>query len=170
MTKKKKSLRVVIKKRRRLEGRTDYKARISLLTSGISRLVVRKSNMYIVAQLVRSKEAQDSVFCTANSRELEKYGWKGSSKNLPASYLTCFLLGKKCKEKVKKAILDIGLHRSTKGSRIYACLKGAVDAGLDVPHSQEMLPPENRIKGEHINKDLGKQFEETKKKISESYK
>lgn len=168
MAKGKKSLKVVIKKRRRLECRTDYKARIALLSSGAPRLVVRKSNLYITAQIVKSKEAQDSVVCTATSRELEGYGWKGSKKNLPASYLTCFLLGKKCKDRVKKAVLDIGLHRSTKGSKIYACLKGAIDAGLEIPHAEEMLPGESRLKGEHINKELGKQFDDVKKKILES--
>src|SRR3989344_3111662 len=168
MAGKKKSLKVVLKKRRRQECRTDYKARIALLSSGIPRLVVRKSNVYITAQIVESKEAQDTVVCAASSPELEKYGWKGSKKNIPASYLTCFLLGKRCKDKVKKAILDIGLHRSTKGSKIYACLKGALDAGLEIPHSGEMIPTENRLKGEHINKELGKQFDDVKKKISES--
>ncbi len=168
MAQKKKSLKVVLKKRRRQECRTDYKARIALLSSGIPRLVVRKSNLYITAQIVKSKEAQDAVVCTASSRELVKYGWKGSKKNLPSSYLTCFLLGKKCKDKVRKAILDIGLHRSTKGSKIYACLKGALDAGLEIPHAGEMIPSENRLRGEHINKEMGKQFDDVKKKISES--
>jgi len=37
-----------------------------------------------------------------------------------------------------------------KGSRVFAALKGAVDAGLKVPHSESILPDESRIKGEHI--------------------
>jgi large subunit ribosomal protein L18 len=48
------------------------------------------------------------------------------------------------------AILDIGLHQATPGSRVFAALKGAVTAGLDVPHGEEVLPDDSRVKGEHI--------------------
>lgn len=159
--------RITIKKRRRLEGKTDYNVRLKLLSSGIPRLVVRKSNQYITAQIVDSKEAQDFVIISVNSKELSKLGWKFSKKSIPAAYLTCFLLAKKLaeKEKIKKAILDIGLQRSTKGSRLYACLKGALDGGLEIPHSTEMFPAENRIKGLHIGEETAKVFEEVKKKI-----
>lgn len=34
-----------------------------------------------------------------------------------------------------KAILDIGLSRSTIGNRVYAALKGACDGGLHIPHN-----------------------------------
>jgi len=37
-----------------------------------------------------------------------------------------------------------------KGSKIYAVLKGASDAGLEIPHSPDILPSEERIKGGHI--------------------
>lgn len=33
------------------------------------------------------------------------------------------------------ALLDIGLARTSTGARIFAALKGAVDGGIDVPHS-----------------------------------
>jgi large subunit ribosomal protein L18 len=33
---------------------------------------------------------------------------------------------------------------------VYAALKGALDAGLKVPHSPDILPSEERIKGKHI--------------------
>ena len=157
--------RITIKKRRRREGKTDYKARLSLLVSGVPRLVVRKSNQYITAQIVESEEAQDSVVCHVNSKELGKFGWNFSKKNIPASYLACFLLGKKCNGKIKKVILDLGLHRSTKGSRIYACLKGAVDSGLEIPHDPKMLPKEERIKGLHLRKEIQEKFKEVKEKI-----
>jgi large subunit ribosomal protein L18 len=54
--------------------------------------------------------------------------------------------------------MDIGLARATPGARVFAVLKGAVDAGLDVPHNEEILPGEERIKGVHIaayNKNAG---------------
>ena len=64
--------------------------------------------------------------------------------------------------KIKEAILDIGLRSPIKGSIDYAALKGAVDGGLAIPHSKEVLPSEKRIKGEHIKNS---QFEEMKQKI-----
>jgi large subunit ribosomal protein L18 len=57
------------------------------------------------------------------------------------------------------------LQISTKGSRIYAALKGVLDSGIKVPYSEEILPSEDRIKGRHISKDMEKQFEDVKNKI-----
>jgi large subunit ribosomal protein L18 len=48
------------------------------------------------------------------------------------------------------AILDIGLNRATPGARVFAALKGAVAAGLDVPHGEEILPDDTRVRGAHI--------------------
>jgi large subunit ribosomal protein L5e len=36
-----------------------------------------------------------------------------------------------------KAILDIGLARTTTGARIFGALKGALDGGLNIPHSEK---------------------------------
>ena len=46
--------------------------------------------------------------------------------------------------------LDFGLERNIKGSRIYAVLKGAIDAGLSIPHSPDILPSDERLSGKHI--------------------
>jgi len=92
----------IVKFRRRNEHRTDYHARLGMIKSGIPRVVARKTNKYIILQLVESKEAQDFVLCTANSRELIKYGWpepaSGSLKSVPAAYLDGYLLGTKIKK------------------------------------------------------------------------
>ena len=64
-----------------------------------------------------------------------------------------------------KAILDIGLAASSRGSRAYAALRGMVEAGLDVPHSEEILPPDERVNGNHIGESLAKAVSETKKSI-----
>ncbi len=134
--------------RRRRQNKTDYFARRRLLESE-TRLVVRKTNRYLIVQIVQSSQAQDKVICTANSRELVKYGWPEtySIKNLSASYLTGYLCAKKAlKKNIKGAILDAGLIISTKGSKIYAAVKGAKDAGLDVPCSEEILPEDGKLK------------------------
>ncbi|UZE93648.1 MAG: 50S ribosomal protein L18 [Candidatus Pacearchaeota archaeon] len=154
--------------RRRHEGKTDYKARATLLKSKEPRLIIRKTDKYIIAQIVKSKEAQDSTVCYANSKELGRLGWDLSFKNIPASYLTGLLIAKKAKEKgIKKAIIDIGLYRSIKGSKLYAVVKGALDGGLDIPHEEKMIPKEERIKGSHAKnaEKINKIFNEIREKL-----
>jgi len=87
----------------------------------------------------------------ANSAELETYGYKGSTSNTPAAYLTGMLFAVKAKKADHgRAILDIGLNRATPGARVFAALKGAVEAGLDVPHGEKILPSDERARGAHI--------------------
>lgn len=157
--------------RRRQEGKTDYKAREAFLLSGKPRLVARTSINNTIAQIVVAKPNGDEVLVSAQSRELaRKYGWKAPRGNLPAAYLTGFLCGLKVKARgIKEAILDIGLYPPSRGARIFAVLKGVLDAKLDVPHSEEKLPDENRVKGEHIAKyaeSLASNVEEYQSKFS----
>lgn len=138
--------------RRRREGKTDYKARRALVLSKIPRLIVRGSLKHMTVQIAEAQPSGDRVITSANSRELIKtYGWKGSCSNLPSAYLTGFLCGLRAVGKgVKKAILDIGLFYPTKGSRIFAALKGAMDAGVEIPCDREKLPDEGRVSGQHV--------------------
>merc|ERR1719277_313203 len=39
-----------------------------------------------------------------------------------------------------KAILDVGLQRTCVGARLWGALKGAVDGGLHIPHSNKNFP------------------------------
>jgi len=39
-----------------------------------------------------------------------------------------------------KAVLDVGLTRTTTGNKVFAVLKGALDGGLHVPHSTKRFP------------------------------
>ena len=78
-------------KRRRLEGKTDYNARVKLLKSGTPRVVLRRSNRYVTGQYVESKEAKDSVVVSIVSKELLKYGWPEN-----ARYHTGLSTGKRC--------------------------------------------------------------------------
>ena len=167
--------------KRKLKRRTNYRKRISLLKSGKLRLVIRKSLKNIWAQIIQFNPDGDRVLLSAHSKELEKYGWKVSKRNIPSAYLTGLLLGIKAKQKdIKEIIPDVGLYRSIRGSVIYALLKGAIDAGLNISHSKEIFPTEERIKGKHIvdyynkNKEkftkhnpenLQKEFEGVKSKI-----
>ncbi|MEM3671478.1 MAG: 50S ribosomal protein L18 [Thermoprotei archaeon] len=138
--------------RRRREKVTDYRKRLRLLSSRLPRLVVRRSNRYVYVQLVSSSKAQDKVEFSASSRELADLGYASGLASTPASYLTGLLAAKRALRKgIEKAVLDIGASSNAPKSSVYAVLKGCVDGGLDVPHSEEMLPDESRLKGEHIS-------------------
>ena len=137
--------------RRRREGITNYHQRLPLLKSGTSRMVVRISNKYISVQLINLGPIGDATVVSVSSKDLLSYGWKAPINNLPSSYLTGFLLGKKALSiGIKEAVLDIGLHSGTKGSKTFAAHKGAIDAGLDSPHSEVAFGSWERIRGEHI--------------------
>ena len=153
--------------RRRREGKTNYRLRLKLLLSRKPRLVARKSLNNMIAQLVAYDEKGDKVLVSAHSRELVKMGYKGHCGNIPAAYLTGLLLGKKAlKEGYNEAVLDIGLNAATKGAAVFAILKGAVDAGMDIPHSEDILPEEERINGSHVKEyaELLKEEDEEKYK------
>ena len=156
-----------VKFRRRREAKTDYRKRLRLLLSRKPRLVARKSLNNIVAQLVAYDEKGDKILVSAHSRELVKMGYKGHCANIPAAYLTGLLLGKKAlKEGYDEAVLDLGLQSATKGAAVFAILKGAVDAGMDIPHSEEILPEDERINGSHVKEyaELLKEEDEEKYK------
>lgn len=39
-----------------------------------------------------------------------------------------------------RCYLDVGLARTTTGARVFGAMKGAVDGGLNVPHSIKRFP------------------------------
>ena len=179
--------------KRRREGKTDYGARLKLIELDKSRMVVRITNNHVISQIVKVAPEGDETITSAHSNELKKMGWLGSTKNISAAYLTGYLCGKKALNSgIDEAVLDIGLKSPTKGTKVFAALKGAVDAGLHIPHGDAILPDDDRIKGEHIAqyaesltddevnkkfsmylknglspKDLPDHFEKIKQKISE---
>lgn len=161
----------IVRYKRRRKGKTDYRARFKLLVSGLPRVIIRKTNRYIIIQIVKSQEAQDFVVSNSSSKELLEYGWPsalhGSLKSVPAAYLTGFLFGKKSHVN-GKVILDIGLQRSTVGNRIYAALKGIKDAGIEIPCNEKMFPKPERIEAKHMKKELS--IETIKKKMEEKWK
>ena len=143
--------RYFVSARRRRQGRTDYYQRRGLIVSDRPRMVVRKTNRAIICQLVTAHAGGDQTLVTATSRELAAYGYTGSGSSTPAAYLTGLLFAAKAlKEGYSEAVLDIGLHRATRGARVFGALKGAVNGGLAIPHSDEILPEDTRINGEHI--------------------
>ncbi|KAK7095012.1 hypothetical protein V1264_006477 [Littorina saxatilis] len=110
----------------------------------------------------------DVVVCAAYSHELPRYGVKVGLTNYAAAYCTGLLLARRLLKKFKldgiykgkeeadgeeyyvedeegkpgafRCYLDIGLYRTTTGARIFGAMKGAVDGGLDIPHSTKRFP------------------------------
>jgi len=153
----------VVPYRRRKEAKTDYRVRRVLATSSTPRLVVRPSSRNVTIQLVESKVDGDRVLAQARSKELSKYGWLGGTKNTPSVYLIGLLAGRRAvKNGIKEANLDIGLARPTKGSRLFAAVKGAQDAGLSVPCDNDVFPGPSRIEGATISEYAGSAIEETR--------
>jgi len=127
------------------------------------RLVVRFSNRDVTCQIVRAKIIGDEVVAAAYAHELKNYGLPVVVKNYAAAYATGLLVARRMLTKVGlaskyqgntavngedynvshlddgpapfRALLDVGLHRTTTGSKLFAALKGAADGGLEVPHS-----------------------------------
>lgn len=189
--------KLILPHRRHREGRTDYHLRLKLLKSRKPRLVVRRSLNNFICQIIKYETEGDVVLASADSKELKAFGWKFHCGNTPSAYLTAFLCAERAKKhKIKEAILDIGLYSTTPGNALFSALKGAVDGGLEVPHSSEVLPTDERISGKHISdyaekmkaenpakykrifsaylrdkadpKEMPAAFEETKKKILDS--
>jgi len=130
------------------------------------RLVVRFTNKDVIAQIIYSKIVGDFVLAAAYSHELPKYGITLGLTNWAAAYATGLLLARRVLKKLHldhkyhgskvtgedfnveegegakpfKAILDVGLARTTTGARVFATLKGATDGGLNVPHSETRWP------------------------------
>lgn len=135
--------------RRKREQKTNYRKRLALLKSGKNRLVIRKSNKYIIIQIISYEAKGDKIIKSCTSKELTKLGWKFSCKNIPAAYLTGLLIANKMRtEKNKDCIVDFGLQTPLRGyNKLYAALKGAVEGGLIIPVDTEVLPNDGQVLG-----------------------
>ncbi|MEE3276330.1 MAG: 50S ribosomal protein L18 [Candidatus Thermoplasmatota archaeon] len=154
--------------RRRREGATDYRKRLALLKSGLPRAVVRVTNRQVLIQLTRFTMEGDQVVAAVSSQQLAGLGWKGSGTSVPAAYLTGLLAARKAQAAGEAhAVLDIGRLTPTPGGRVFAVLKGLVDGGMEVPHSDSLYPGEERIRGEPISKATVKQVEKLSATIQE---
>lgn len=139
--------------RRRRSGATDYRARRKAISSRGTLLAVRISTKNVSAQFLKPAVKGDLVVASANSHDLKKLGWKGSSKSIPACYLLGLWAGKEAKKRgVERAYLYNGPVPFVRGTRIPAFVKGVVDAGVDVPLSEDVVPSEGVLKGETIAK------------------
>jgi large subunit ribosomal protein L18 len=152
--------------RRRREGKTDYRKRKGIILGKYPFVSVHISGRYIYSQILQPSPKGDKTIASASSRDLvKKFGWDGSTKNLPSAYLTGFYLGHLASEKsLKEIVLYSGVGRYVHGSRIASLICGAKDAGLEVHVDDESLPHEDRISGKHISNYSDKLEKEDKEK------
>lgn len=138
--------------RRDREGKTDYNYRIRLLRSGKPRLVARVSLKHVRAQIAIPSEDGDEIMVSAFSKELSDWGWKGNTSNTSSAYLVGLLCGfRALEEGIEECVLDIDRFVPSPQAKIFAVLKGALDAGVEVPHGEDVLPSDYRIEGQHIS-------------------
>ncbi|XP_010273742.1 PREDICTED: 60S ribosomal protein L5-like [Nelumbo nucifera] len=128
------------------------------------RFVVRFTNKDIIAQILSASIAGDMILAAAYSHELPRYGLEVGLTNYAAAYCTGLLLARRVLKMLEmedeyqgnveatgedysveptesrrpfRALLDVGLVRTTTGNRVFGALKGALDGGLDIPHSDK---------------------------------
>merc|ERR1719510_2185934 len=132
------------------------------------RLVVRFTNKDVICQIAYAKLEGDVIIAAAYAHELPNYGVKVGLTNYAAAYCTGLLIARRLLTTLNlheiyagnpdadgeefnvesiegspgafRCFLDIGLARTTTGARIFGVLKGAVDGGLDIPHSMKRFP------------------------------
>jgi len=135
--------------RRLREEKTNYRKRGTMLMGKRDFITVNITNENTQVQILKPGMTGDKVIASAHSRYLLEKGWKGSRKSVPAAYLTGYLAGKKALgQGAKDAILYTGTRKYTQ--RMAAALKGIIDAGVQVPASEETFPSDDRINGEHL--------------------
>lgn len=132
------------------------------------RMIVRFTNKDVICQIAYARIEGDVIVCAAYSHELSQYGIKVGLTNYAASYCTGLLLARRLLKKFNmdgiyegvvdangedytvenvdgqpgafRCYLDVGLARTTTGARVFGAMKGAVDGGLDIPHSNKRFP------------------------------
>jgi len=132
------------------------------------RLIVRFTNKDIVCQVAYARLEGDHVIAAAYAHELPRYGVKVGLTNYASAYCTGLLLARRLLTKLNlheaylgqtkvdgdeyhiessddgpgafRCYLDTGLNRTSTGAKVFGALKGAVDGGLDIPHSTRRFP------------------------------
>jgi len=131
------------------------------------RFVVRRTNRDVICQIFSSDLTHDVCLASAYGHELRRYGLEYGLTNWSAFYCVGLLLARRVNQIFKlqyagnqeingedynvepesddapypfKALLDVGLVRTTTGARVFGAMKGACDGGIFVPHGDRRLP------------------------------
>ena len=132
------------------------------------RFAVRRTNRKIICQVIYATIKGDRVMAAAESSELSRFGVNAGLTNYAASYATGLLCARRLLKTLDmdsmykgvesadgeyysvqehtqerrpfKALLDVGLVRTTTGNRVFGAMKGACDGGLNIPHNEQRFP------------------------------
>ena len=148
------------------------------------RFVIRTTNKDVICQVIQPKIIGDHCICAAYSHELPKYGMEVGLTNYAACYATGLLCARRLLDKLGLAdayegcdepdgemfmvehedgprpftcVLDVGLIRTTTGNRVFGALRGAVDGGLAIPHSEKRFPGYDR-EGKEYDAETHKKY------------
>ena len=77
-------------------------------------------------------------------------------KDVPFKAFTCYL--------------DLGLVRATRGNRVFAAMKGAIDGGINIPHNPKIFPQKKEKKKEKVAAAPSKKGKKEDKKAEEKKK
>ncbi len=156
--------RFIVPFRRRRQGKTNFAKRLALVKGNKTRMVVRRSNRNIVVQFIDFDPEGDRTLLTVSGTHLAKlHNWP-SKRNVWTAYLTGLMAGRMAQKKgVKEFVLDMGMYVPSKGSVVFAALKGAADAGLSTEFDSAKVPEDKLSKPPDRYKDM---FEKVKSKIS----
>jgi large subunit ribosomal protein L5e len=98
------------------------------VTTGLANYAACYATGLLCARRLLAKAGLDKLYSGAAKVDGEEYDVSADWKK------------KNIERKPFKAILDVGLTRTTNGARIFGCLKGACDGGLNIPHSNRRYP------------------------------
>ena len=132
------------------------------------RLVVRRTCSKIICQIIYSTMTGDKVLAASESTELKRFGLTAGLTNYSAAYCTGLMIARRLLKQVGlaemyqantdvngeyfnvdddmdekrpfKALLDVGINRTTTGARVFGAMKGACDGGINVPHKTKRFP------------------------------
>ena len=66
--------------------------------------------------------------------------------------------------------LDLGLVRATRGNRVFAAMKGAIDGGINIPHNPKIFPQKKAEKKKAVAAQPAKKGKKEDKKVEEKKK
>ena len=66
--------------------------------------------------------------------------------------------------------LDLGLVRATRGNRVFAAMKGAIDGGINIPHKSKIFPQKKAEKKKAVAAQPAKKGKKEDKKVEEKKK
>ena len=131
--------------------------------------ITRSKHPKVLCQIIYATLNGDRVLCQAASTELRRFGLQTGFTNYASAYATGLLLARRLLKQLGmdtlyqgnnkidgerydvsekpneerrpfKAVLDVGLVRTTNGNKVFGALKGACDGGLYIPHSNKRFP------------------------------